>query len=458
MSKVFRGYDVRQPLLFATDLREWLPESHLVHFISDVVESLDLAEIYKSYAPRDTRGAPPIDPRLMLKVLIYGYSVGIRSSRKLEKATYEDVGFRILCCDQHPDHDTIASFRKRHLKALHGLFVQVLRLCQEGGLVKLGHVSLDGTKIKANAKKSKSRTYTKLKKSERELTSEIDTILAEAQAVDAEEDRRYGKRRGDELPERLQDLKNRREVIKELLGKIKKEAKSKRAEYKAEKKRKKQEDDDWFAETGERIESRPPNNPIGKPIEDVVPARRNPTDYDSRVMKDHQTGGYIQAYNCQAVVDADSQVIVAVEVTNQTNDKQLAPTMMAAVKENTGRFPETLTADAGYFSERDIISLEKSGIDPYIPPTIKSKGKRTINVGRNLRRTTVTGFMREKLSSKTGERIYRARKTIVEPVFGQLKAQRNFRQFLLRGQSQVRGEWQLAAICHNLGKLHRAHR
>src|SRR5690606_22336428 len=191
MPKVFQNYDINQPLLFEPDLKDWLPENHLVYFISEVVESLDLSEIYRSYEEKGLRGAPPIDPRLMLKVLIYGYSVGIRSSRKIEKATYEDVGFRVLSCDQHPDHDTIAAFRRRHIGALPNLFVQVLRLCQEAGLVKLGNVSLDGTKIKANAKKSKSRKYEKAKKSMQELEKEIQALLKAAEDTDVQEDRKY---------------------------------------------------------------------------------------------------------------------------------------------------------------------------------------------------------------------------------------------------------------------------
>lgn len=454
MPKVFQNYDINQPLLFEPDLKDWLPENHLVYFISEVVESLDLSEIYRSYEEKGLRGAPPIDPRLMLKILIYGYSVGIRSSRKIEKATYEDVGFRVLSCDQHPDHDTIAAFRRRHIGALPNLFVQVLRLCQEAGLVKLGNVSLDGTKIKANAKKSKSRKYEKAKKSMQELEKEIQALLKAAEDTDVQEDRKYGKRkRGDELPARLSDLKKRRAIIQKLLKKIQAEAQEKCEAYEAEKSRKKQEDEDWLAETGEKIESRPPKNPNGKPVEEVVEARRNPTDYDSRIMKDHQTGGYIQGYNCQAAVDAESQVIVAADVVNQPNDKQLAPPMMDQVKSNLDRLPETLTADTGYFSERDVVTLEKMGIDPYIPPTKDAKGRRTINEGHRCRRITVTGHMRKKLATKTGQRIYRARKTITEPVFGQLKASRNFRHFLLRGQENVKGEWQLIAICHNLGKL-----
>jgi len=457
MPRVFRDYNVNQPMLFGPDVREWLSDAHPSHFISDVVEKLDLTKIYKSYESKGLRGAPPIDPRLLLKIMIYGYSIGTRSSRKLEKATYEDVAFRILSCDQHPDHDTIAAFRRRHIKSIHGIFLQVLTLCQEAGLVKMGHVSLDGTKVKASANKSKSRNYEQAKKSQEELNAEIRAALTDAKNTDAAEDKKYGKgRRGDELPLRLKNSASRKIIIDQLLAKIEVEATQRCREYVDEKAEKKKEDDLWMEENGEKFERRPPVNPNGKSVAEIVPARRNPTDYDSRIMKEHQSGGHIQGYNCQAAVDADSQVIVAAEVTNQVNDKQLAPKMMAEVEKNTGKTPKIMTADNGYFSERDIVNLEKMGIDPYIPPTSNTIGKRHINVGQQCRRLTVTAFMREKLNSKTGGDIYRKRKTITEPVFGQLKEARRFRTFLLRGTEKVRGEWQLMAICHNLGKLHKA--
>jgi transposase len=453
MSRMFRSYNMNQPMLFAPDVREWLPSEHLAYFISDVVESMPLKEIYESYQSRHSRGAPPIDPRLLLKLIIYGYCSGTRSSRRIEKATYENVAFRVLACDEHPDHDSIASFRSRHIKALSQIFVDVLKLCQKAGLVKMGHVSLDGTKIKANANKSKSRHFEDLKKSEAELEKEVSSILAEAAEIDAEEDRKYGKgKRGEEMPKHLQDRKKRLQIVQDLVAKMEEEAKEKRREYAKEKAKKKTEDDAWMEESGTKIERRPPKNPTDKPTEEVITARRNPTDYDSCIMKESQTGGYIQGYNCQAAVDDKSQIILAVEVENQPNDKQLAPGMMEKVQANTGVLPTFLTADNGYFSERDIVTLEKMGIDPYIPPTEKGEGKRKINASGGTR--TITTFMRDKLESKTGASIYKLRKSTVEPVFGQIKEAKGFRSFLLRGLEKVRGEWELMALSHNLMKLH----
>jgi len=455
MSRRFRPYNINQPMLFSTDARDWLPENHLSNFISDIVEKMPLKEIYDAYESRFGRGAPPIDPRLLTKLLIYGYCTGVRSSRRIEKATYEDVAFRILACNEHPDHDSIASFRGRHIKALPAIFLHVLNLCKKAGLVKMGHVSLDGTKIKASANKSKSRHHEDLMKSKSKLEEEIESILAEAAALDAEEDKKYGKgKRGDELPDHLKDRKKRLKLIDELMEKMEAEAKQKQRDYQKEKAAKASEDSDWERLTGQKIERRPPNNPTGKSTGEVITSRRNPTDYDSRIMKDTQTGGYIQGYNCQAAVDSDSQIIVAAEVENQTNDKQLATKMMEKLEATTGQLPTFLAADNGYFSERDIVKLEHMGIDSYIPPTENSKGKRYIQRGRT--KITITDFMRQKLTGKTGRALYKKRKITSEPVFGQIKDICKFRSFLLRGLEKVRAEWTLMTISHNIMKLHRA--
>jgi len=453
MAKYFRTYNIDQPMLFAPDVREWLPERHLAYFISDIIEDMDLSEVYASYVSKSGRGASAIDPRLLLKLLIYGYCKGVRSSRRIEQATYEDIAFRVLACQEHPDHDTIASFRARHTKAFSKIFLSVLKLCQKSGLVKMGHVCLDGTKIRASANKTKSRNVGDLMKSDADLTKEIEAMLAEAEAVDHAEDKKYGKgKRGDELPDQLKDRVKRKKLIKELLEKIEKEAKEKKESYIAEKESKTSEDKAWEWDTGQKIERRPPNNPTNKPTEEIVTSRRNPTDYDSRVMKDGQSGGYIQAYNCQAVVDSKAQIIVATSVNSQTNDKQLAVPMIESAIKNTGMTPQFMSADNGYYSERDIVKLEKLGVDPYIPPTRNSQGKRLVRSGCS--KLTVTSFMQEKLQSKTGSSIYRRRKTIIEPVFGQIKEAKKFRSFLLRGKEKAQGEWELMAACHNIMKLH----
>lgn len=450
----FRYYDFNQDFLLPPSLREWLPEGHLAYFVSDIVESLDLSDVVSSYEGKTGAGAPAMDPKLMLKLLIYGYCIGVRSSRKIERASYEDVAFRLLAADQHPDHDTIAYFRRRHLEALNELFVQVLRLCQKAGLVKLGYVALDGTKVKAFANKSKSRTYEQLMKSKGELEKEVEKILCEAEEEDQREDKKYGRgKRADELPEELQNPTRRLEKIRQLLKKIEAEAQDEKNRIEEEKKRKQIEDRQWEEETGQKVPARYPQVPgVGKkPL--ITESRRNPTDFDSRIMKEQSSGGFIQAYNCQAVVDKQSQIIVAQQVVNQVNDKQLAPLMMEKVRRNVNELPRRLAADKDYFSERDIGAIEKSGVSCYIPPREKTEGKRRTSSG-----ITIVEQMRQKLSGGTGKCFYRLRKTVVEPVFGQIKERQRFRQFLLRGIDKVAGEWALVTLSHNLQKLHLATR
>jgi len=450
----FRYYDFNQDFLLPPSLREWLPKGHLAYFVSEIIESLDLSDIVSSYQGKTAAGAPAMDPRLMLKLLVYGYCVGIRSSRKIERASYEDVAFRVLATDQHPDHDTISTFRRRHIDALNQLYVQVLRLCQEAGLVKLGYVALDGTKVKAFANKSKSRTYVQLMKSKKELEEMVEQILREAEEEDQREDKKYGKgKRGDELPEDLQDPTKRLEKIKHFLKKIEAEAQDEKIRVEEETKRKKNEDRQWEEETGQKVPARYPQSPgVGKkPL--ITEARRNPTDFDSRIMKEQSSGGFIQAFNCQAAVDKESQVIVAQRVVNQVNDKQLAPPMTEKIRQNVGKLPRRLAADKDYYSERDVATLQNAGVSCYIPPTEKAEGKRRTDSGK-----TITEQMRRKLDTGIGKGFYGLRKTVVEPVFGQIKERQRFRQFLLRGINKVAGEWALITLCHNLHKLHLARR
>jgi hypothetical protein len=354
-----------------------------------------------------------------------------------------------LAAEQHPDHDTIAHFRERHIEALNQLFVQVLRLCQEAGLVKLGYVALDGTKVKAYANKSKSRTHEQLMKSKEELEQEVEKILREAQEEDERENKKYGRgKQGDELPEDLQNPTRRLEKIQQLLKKIEAEAQDEKQRVIEEKKRKQKEDEQWEEQTGQKVPARYPQVPGTGKKPEITQSRRNPTDFDSRIMKEQSSGGFIQAYNCQAAVDKSSQVIVAQQVVNQVNDKQLAPIMMKKVEQNVGELPRRLAADKDYFSERDIGALEKSGVTCYIPPTKTAKGKRRTRSG-----VTISEQMRQKLSHSTGKCFYSLRKMVVEPVFGQIKERQRFRQFLLRGIDKVAGEWALVTLCHNLQKL-----
>lgn len=421
MSGNYKTYDPDQIFLLPPSLREWLPEGHLAYFISDVVDELDLTEIEKTYSTR-LQGQPPYHPSMMVKLLFYAYCMGIPSSRKIEKETYEDIAFRILAAGHHPDHDTIADFRKTHLNALKGFFLQILLLCKEAKLVKLGHVALDGTKMKANASKHKAMSYGRMDEKEKDLEHEVEELLRKAESIDAEEDQRYGKARGDELPEELQFREKR-------LAKIR-EAKKALEERVAK-------------ETG------PSKHP--KPKDQI-----NFTDPESRIMKDSTTKGFIQGYNAQAAVEAPSQIILAAEVTIESNDKQQLEPMIAEIEKNCNTVPEELSADAGYYSEENVGHAHGKGIRPLIPP---GKTKHTDPTpaarGRIPTCLSVKERMERLLRTVKGKKAYGKRKQTVEPVFGQIKDVRGFRQFLLRGLDNVRGEWQLICLTHNLLKLYR---
>ena len=417
----FKPYDQNQPFLLPPSLREWLPENHLAHFISDVVDELSLDAIMKAYSG-DNRGQPPYHPAMMVKILLYAYCMGTPSSRKIEKKTHEDVAFRFLAAGYHPDHDTIASFRKTHLEAMKDLFLQVLVLCREADLVRAGHISLDGTKIKANASKHKAMSYARMTDREKELEKEVERLLDEAESVDAEEDRRYGKGvRGDELPEELRFRETRLRKIREA---------KKRLEERARK-----EGDD-----------RP------KPKDQI-----NFTDAESRIMKDSSTKEFIQGYNAQCAVDDEAQVIVAASVTTQTNDRKQIRPMITAVVESLGFLPEELSADAGYFSEENIVHLQTQGIKAFIPPDrMRHTDPVALSVrGRIPKDLSVKDRMRRLLRTKKGKSSYAKRKTTVEPVFGQIKETRGLRRFLLRGLEKVTAEWQIICLTHNLLKLYR---
>jgi hypothetical protein len=384
---------------------------------------------------------------MMAKLVIYGYCVGVASSRKIERRTYEDVAFRVLAAGSHPDHDTIATFRRRHLKALSGLFVDVLRLCHEAGLVKLGHVALDGTKVKANASKHKAMSYGRMCEKEKELAREVKGLLKKADSVDAEEDRRYGKgKRGDELPEELRFRKGRLAKIREAKQALEEEAKAKaRAEGKLD------EHDEPKPPKG----GRPPKTPPGTP---EPRDQRNFTDPESRIMKDSTTKGFMQGYNSQAAVDAKSQVIVAAEVTDEPNDKKQIEPMVKQIEGNLGSKPQELSADSGYYSEANVVVLESEKIEAFIAPEKKRHTDREAPAprGRPPKAMSAKDRMARKLRTKRGRRKYGLRKQVVEPVFGQIKEGRGFRQFLLRGLSKVRGEWRLICLGHNLLKLYRS--
>jgi len=434
VSKTFRPYDPDQVFLMPASMRDWLPGDHLAYFISDVVDQLDLSGIMERYAGEE-RGYPPYHPRMMVKVLLYAYCVGVVSSRRIERRLCEDIAFRVLAANNTPDFRTISDFRKDHLKALAGLFLQVLKLCQKAGLVKLGHVALDGTKIKANASKHKAMSYKRMKDEEARLEAEVKEMLRMAEAVDEEEDQRYGKnKRGDELPKELAFRESRLRKIREARKALEEEA-HREAEAVASATRK----------------------------HAVVPydkSQRNFTDPDSHIMPAPGGKHFIQAYNSQAAVDSAHQVIVAAEVTNKPTDRGLAEPMMQTVKTNTGQLPRQMSADAGYFSSDAIQNLSTQGIDVYMPPD-RMKHRSTLPPaprGRIPRSLSVVDRMRRKLRTKKGQECYGLRKELPEPVFGQIKQARGFNQFLLRGADKVSGEWKLICTGHNLLKLFGVHR
>jgi transposase len=410
-------------------MREWLPSDHLSYFISDVVDHLDLSAIMERYAGEE-RGYPPYHPAMMVKVLLYAYCTGVASSRKIEKRLCEDIAFRVLSANNTPDFRTISDFRKDHLKALAGLFLQVLRLCQKVGLVRLGHVALDGTKIRANASKHKAMSYKRMKEEEARLEAEVAELLKKAEAVDEEEDQRYGKdTRGDELPKELAFRESRLKKIREARAALEAEAR-----LEAEKR----------PEKGEAVVPRDK-------------AQRNFTDPDSHIMPAPGGKHFIQAYNAQAAVDSANQVIVAAEVTNKPTDRGQAEPMMEVVKVNTGQLPCQMSADAGYFSSDAVKNLTARGIDVYMPPD-KIGHRFTLPPaprGRIPKCLSIADRMRRKLRTKKGKERYGLRKELPEPVFGQIKQVRGFDQFLLRGSDKVSSEWKVICTGHNLLKLFR---
>jgi transposase len=449
MGKTFRSYDMNQQLLLPPDLRQWLRPDHLALYVSDVVESLDLSGILKVYEEGDGRGRPPYHPAMMVKLLVYGYCTGKMSSRKLEQATHDDVPFRVLSCNQQPDHDSIAGFRKRHLQELGRLFVQVLQLCERAGLVKLGHVAIDGTKIKANASKYQSFSYQRMKDAEQELTAEVERLLGEAQRIDEEEDQRYGPgKRGDELPEELRDPETRLARIRSLIAELEAEAKA-AAEQEREEKEKPE------AERSRRKWRRKWEVSEAGEILPVPKSKRNLTDSDSRIMKDSATKTFHQAYNIQIGVDEQAQIIVATKVVQSGADQEQLIPVLREVEKNLGRMPERVSADAGYYSKAAITHEAVRVVDLYVPPNQRPP----VNWEETLPPdATVQERMWHKLGSKVGREVFSKRKVIVEPVFAQVKHIRGFRQFLLRGLKQVEAEWLLVCMTHNLLKLFRATR
>ena len=427
MAKTFRTYLPEQNLLLPASLREWLPDDHLSYFVSDVVDQLDLSAIERVYEEEE-RGQPPYHPGMMTKILLYGYCVGVFSSRRIQKRLVEDVAFRVLAAGNQPDFRTIADFRKLHLKALEELFQQMLRLTLETGMMKLGRVALDGSKVKGNASKHKAMSYGRMKETEKRLREEVRKLLNQAEAADQEEDSRYGRdRRGDELPEELQRRETRiariREAKRALEERVREQAKSK-----------------------------------GKDPEEAQPTKKaqyNFTDPESRMLKG--SDGFLQGYNTQIAVEPVFQLIVGQRVTQAANDKQQMVPLVEAIEEQSGQKPEGVLADNGYCSDENLKYLARKRMEGFVATGKQKHGERREPCPRGPlpREASRVERMERKLETKVGAAVYATRKWIVEPVFGQIKQARGFRQFLLRGIEKVRGEWALICMTHNILKFHK---
>ncbi|MEP7161885.1 MAG: IS1182 family transposase [Dermatophilaceae bacterium] len=450
VDKTFRAFDPSQGLLLPASLDDWLPADHMARFVADLVdEHLDLSRIHAAYT--QGRGAPPYDPRLMVRILLYGYTTGVRSSRKLEAACVDVVAFRWLAAGTAPDYRSIARFRKRYLSALGHLFVQALALCRAAGMVRLGRVALDGTKLRANASRRKAMSYARMSEKEKILAQEVSDLLAEAEAIDAAEDVRYGKnRRGDELPEALRRRETRLVKIREAKQALEDEARE-RAKTAAEAKAAaKGEDQETTAERVAAAAAKATVRPK---------AQRNFTDPESRIMKTSD-GAFHQCFNAQAVVDDAHQVIVAAEVNDCAADVGNLISMTEQTIENTGHAPTQMLADAGYCCEDNLNQAAdlstQTGTEFFIAPG-RHKHDDPAPVaprGPIPKEATAKQRMTRKLKTRPGRAVYARRKTIVEPVFGQMATLQNAKQLLLRGLDQARGEWLLLAACHNLRKLH----
>ena len=432
MAKPYRPYLPDQEFLLPPSLRDWLPENHLAYFVSDVVEELDLSAMDAVYGD-ERRGQPPYDPLMMTKILFYGYCVGVFSSRRIQKRLVEDIAFRVLAAGNQPDFRTSSDFRKIHLQTLQGLFEQVLKIALEAGAMKVGRVALDGTKVKANARKHKAMSYGRMQEKEKQIREEVKQLLAQAEVADREEDERYGKEKsGEELPAELEQRQTRQKKIR-----MAKRALEQRAREKAQQE--------------------------GQAVEETKPAEKdqyNFTDPESRIMKG--ADGFVQGYNAQAAVEPTMLLIVGQEVTAAANDKEQVEPMVEAIKQQSGQRPGELLSDSGYCSEKNLEyleSAEKPGqkIEGYIATGKQKHGeyRQPCPRGPLPKGATRVDRMKRKLKTKAGAAVYALRKTIVEPVFGQIKQARGFRQFLLRGLVKVRGEWALVCLTHNILRMYR---
>lgn len=447
MSRKFREWSPGQSWLFPPSPQDWLPAGHLVYFFMEVSAELDLSCLLKKY-DGDQGGQPPFHPRMMLVLLLYAYSVGVFSSRKIVARCETDVAFRVIVGGDIPDFRTVSEFRRRHLSSVQVLFLEVLRLCREAGLLKVGRLALDGTKVKANASRHKAMSYDRMGPEERRLQQEIEALLKQAQAADEAEDAAYGAdRRGDELPAELARRESRLQKIRAAKAALEEQA---RARALAE------------AAAREAEGRAAPRSDPAAALPDAK-AQRNFTDPESKIMKSPNQG-WEQCGNAQAVAN-EAQIIVSADVTDQANDRRQVQPMVAATVANLNALGvsdtiKSLTADAGYYSEANVTGLEAhERIDEAYLATGRLKHHEALAAapkGRPPRGLSVKQRMARKLKTKRGRAEYARRKGLIEPIFGQIKHCRGFRQFLLRGLEKMRAEWRLVCLTHNLLKLFRS--
>lgn len=429
----YRPYQPEQSYLLPPAPKDWLPENHLVFILSDLVDELDLSAFYAADQESDPRGNQPFHPEMMLKILIYAYATGTFSSRQIAKKVEEDVALRVLGAGNFPQHRTICDFRRKHLKEFVSLFKQLVQVARSSGLVKLGRVAIDGTKIKANASRHKAMSYDRMKQQEKRLESEIEALLKQAERADRAEDEEFGAdQRGDELPEELRERQSRLKKIRE----AKKRLEDRQAEEDREKGRSESEP---RASNGKQY-----SRAFGQPEEK---AQDNFTDPESRIMR--MGNGFEQSYNAQAVVDETNQMIVAVAVNNCAADSvQLIP-MIEMTRTNTGELPVQVLADAGYRSEENFVKAEELEVDTVV--SLGREGKTTSSIISSAKKATQR--MREKLTTPEAAAAYKRRKVIVEPVFGWIKNVLGFRQFSFRGEELVNAEWHLVCLAMNLRRM-----
>lgn len=480
--KSFRPYSPEQSYLLPPSPCEWLPAGHLAFFVLGLLGELDLSGIERVVHAKDPRGEKAYAPTMMTALLLYAYATGVYSSRRIERACVEDVAFRVLAAGEQPHFTTINHFRAVHLEALSGLFVQVLRVCQSEGLVKLSHVAIDGTKMKANASKHKAMSYDRMEKDEMRLRAEIQEWFDKAQAVDTEEDKAEGAYDPQEEIRRREERLAKMARVKEALKKEVAQARAKRLLEQAEELRRKSENPAEGAKQRKEAATRakrreqqasflddddppppsvdadlprnvPPHRPDGTP---KPKAQRNFTDPDSRVMP--RDGGWIQAYNAQAAVDEGHQIIVAAAVSNQAPDNEYFVPMLRRVVENCDAVPERATADSGYFSAAAVAFSQHIGAEPFIAVGKHHNDGSPAEALTPQQRTPARVEMRSVLETERGRQAYARRKATVEPVFGQIRAPRRFQQFSFRGLVKNRCEWLLVCLTHNLLKLWRARR